>query len=631
MKIKYMLLALLPLCLASCSEEETIVSGGNQKEVRVTAGVGAHSRMVLNDKGQYTQSLWQSGDEISLFTSTQSNLVYSTTLDESSTSAEFTSMSEKLQYIEDNTVYACYPSVTTAEEGSLVVNLPATGSFDYNDGTVRSFCYAVDKISKGNLNFKFKHISAFISLNVTQEMLGGKSLSYGKIMVSTSSNTPLTIGDGDYFDFTTQTATTVNGGNSLVMTMGNVTDSLGTVYLPVLPQPTGADITITLADSEGNTIYTQTKQTPASGFLAGNVYKLDASASFEVAYLVDGPTFNQSIKGLVSGGSPDDYLIGKVQFVTESYQVPEYHVVVSAEGSAVPVYASFNQADSLLTISTAAKRMEIEDATKMFYNLKSLRSIDFGNFEINATTTNLNSMFSCCTSLTSLDVANWNTENVTDMEHLFSVCESLEEIDVANWNTENVLDMSRMFWCCFSLTTLENANWNTKNVVDMEGLFGHCTLLKTLNITNWDVAQVLYMDCMFQGCSSLTSLDIANWKTDNVINMAAMFSWCPSLSILNAANWNTIKVTNMSEMLYGCHSLTMLNISNWSFNDNNYMDSMFHNCASDSQACKITSSPETKEFLLNKTLYTSMTPAWFIWGDAENGGSGFDDMSKEEW
>ena len=87
----------------------------------------------------------------------------------------------------------------------------------------------------------------------------------------------------------------------------------------------------------------------------------------------------------------------------------------------------------------------------------------------------------------------------------------------------------------------------------------------------------------------------------------------------------------MSEMLYGCHSLTMLNISNWSFNDNNYMDSMFHNCASDSQACKITSSPETKEFLLNKTLYTSMTPAWFIWGDAENNGSGFGDMSKEEW
>lgn len=183
MKIKYMLLALMPLCLASCSEEETVVSAGNQREVRVTAGVGAHSRMVLNDKGQYTESLWQSGDEISLFTSTQSNLVYSTSLEGTSASASFTATGESLQYIEGNEVYACYPAAEAIGEGNQLVKLSPNGSFDYNEGTVRSFCYAVDKISKGSLNFKFKHISAFISLNVTQEMLGGKSLKIGRAHV----------------------------------------------------------------------------------------------------------------------------------------------------------------------------------------------------------------------------------------------------------------------------------------------------------------------------------------------------------------------------------------------------------------------------------------------------------------
>ena len=717
MKIKYMLLALLPLCLASCSEEETIVSGGNQKEVRVTAGVGAHSRMVLNDKGQYTQSLWQNGDEISLFTSTQGDLVYRTTLDEHAATAEFAPMGEALQYIEGNEVYACYPTAQAIGEGNQVVKLSPNGSFDYNDGTVRSFCYAVDKISKGNLNFKFKHISAFISLNVTPEMLGGKSLSNGKIMVSTSSTTPLTIGDGDYFDFTTQTATTVNGGNSLVMTMGHVKDSLGTVYLPVLPQPAGADITITLVDSEGNAIYTQTKQTPASGFLAGNVYKLDASASFEVAYLVDGPTFNQSIKGLVSGGSPDDYLIGKVQFVTESYQVPEYHVVVSAEGSQTPIYASFNQADSLLTISTAAKRMEIEDASRMFYNFLSLRTIDFGNFEINETTVNtylmfgncsslttldvsqwntsrvvyMSGMFLDCSSLSSLDVSQWNTSQVTNMSSMFLGCSSLSSLNVSNWDTGQVTNMSGMFDNCFSLSSLNVSNWDTGQVTNMSGMFGQCSSLTTLDVSAWDVSQVTNMSgmfgqcpslttldvsawdvsqvtdmlcmffncssltaldiltwntgqvtdmsCMFEGCSSLSSLDLSKWNTaqvtsmsgmfDNcsslvtlnvfawdvsqVTNMLGMFDNCSSLTALDLSTWNVNQVTNMSGMFYNCSSLTMLNLLDWDFNDNIIIRSMFENCASTSQACKVVSTKETKESLLDNTETTKMNPDWFIW------------------
>jgi cobalamin biosynthesis Mg chelatase CobN len=58
---------------------------------------------------------------------------------------------------------------------------------------------------------------------------------------------------------------------------------------------------------------------------------------------------------------------------------------------------------------------------------------------------------------------------------------------------------------------------------------------------------------------------------------------------------------------------------------------MFSSCASTSKACKITTTQATKEFLLNNTRTTYMNPDWFIWGDAENGGSGFGDMSKEEW
>ena len=162
MKIKYMLLALTSLYLASCMEEEMMGENEWQREVRVTAGASANSRIVLSDRGDRISSLWQNGDKISLFTATQSNLVYSTAIEANTATADFTPVDEALQYIEGNTIYACYPDVTKTSDEGLVVNLPSTQSIDYNNVTLRSFGYAVGTISKGSVNFKFKHISAFI-------------------------------------------------------------------------------------------------------------------------------------------------------------------------------------------------------------------------------------------------------------------------------------------------------------------------------------------------------------------------------------------------------------------------------------------------------------------------------------
>ena len=122
MKINYIQLALIPLCMVSCSEEENIASVESKCEVRVTAGADAQSRIVLSDRGNKIRSLWQNGDRISLFTSTQSNLVYSTAIEENVTSANFTPVDASLDNVEGNTVYACYPDATLASEEGMVVN-----------------------------------------------------------------------------------------------------------------------------------------------------------------------------------------------------------------------------------------------------------------------------------------------------------------------------------------------------------------------------------------------------------------------------------------------------------------------------------------------------------------------------
>ena len=139
------------------------------------------------------------------------------------------------------------------------------------------------------------------------------------------------------------------------------------------------------------------------------------------------------------------------------------------------------------------------------------------------------------------------------------------------------------------------------------------------------------MSEMFYGCSSLSSLDLSNFDTSNVIYMKDMFYGCSSLSSLDLSSFDTSNVTFMTSMFSDCSSLSSLDLSNFDMGHVTSMGYMFSNCAATSKACRVTSTKDLKDFLLGKTGTTYMNPDWFIWGDAENNGSGFGDMSKEEW
>ena len=46
--------------------------------------------------------------------------------------------------------------------------------------------------------------------------------------------------------------------------------------------------------------------------------------------------------------------------------------------------------------------------------------------------TSMDAMFYGCSSLTNIDLSNFNTQNVTNMSYMFSECEALTNIDVSN-------------------------------------------------------------------------------------------------------------------------------------------------------------------------------------------------------
>ena len=56
-----------------------------------------------------------------------------------------------------------------------------------------------------------------------------------------------------------------------------------------------------------------------------------------------------------------------------------------------------------------------------------------------------NYMFCNCNRLTSLDLSNFNSQNVINMKFMFSNCTSLESLNLSNFNTTNVTNMGNMF------------------------------------------------------------------------------------------------------------------------------------------------------------------------------------------
>ena len=122
-------------------------------------------------------------------------------------------------------------------------------------------------------------------------------------------------------------------------------------------------------------------------------------------------------------------------------------------------------------------------------------------------------MFSGCSKLTSLDVTNFNTANVTNMGNMFSSCSALLSLDVTNFNTAKVTDMSYMFANCVALTSLYLTNFNTAKVTNMKRMFIACRALTTIYASSKFVT-TLVSDSrfMFYNCEKLKGEEV--WKND---------------------------------------------------------------------------------------------------------------------
>jgi len=256
----------------------------------------------------------------------------------------------------------------------------------------------------------------------------------------------------------------------------------------------------------------------------------------------------------------------QIEAIIGTATTAEPYAVLSADGLTVTLYYDDQK--------TARGGMDInsswlDDNVSSPYGSATKAVID-NSFASYLPTETLNWFFNCFNLTTIEGIANLKTDNVTHMTSMFTGCSSLTSLDLSGFNTENVEEMGAMFYGCSSLTSLDLSSFNTSNLRMMYNMFAKCSSLTSLDLSGFNTEKVEEMGAVFEGCSSLTSLNLSGFNTANVGTMYHLFNGCSSLTSLDLSNFNTANVTDFTDFVSNCSSLAAIQAGNAAIPDSVY-------------------------------------------------------------
>lgn len=169
-------------------------------------------------------------------------------------------------------------------------------------------------------------------------------------------------------------------------------------------------------------------------------------------------------------------------------------------------------------------------------------SINLSGWDVSKVT-NMRNMFYQNYHITSLDLTGWDTSSVTNMSGMFGRTGFASTADITGWSaldTSSVTDMNYMFYES-SFTTIDVSNFQTENVTNMNSMFCSCRYLENIvGLTAFDTASVVDMGYMFayntreiyddygdevvEIVTPMKSLDLSSFDMSNVTNKSGMFS-----------------------------------------------------------------------------------------------------------
>ena len=263
-----------------------------------------------------------------------------------------------------------------------------------------------------------------------------------------------------------------------------------------------------------------------------------------IAIMTEGQDFNDKLKSLETATN-------KIEHFKKSPVAPATSmnaVNIDDEESDYEIKLWLDPTDKTAYYYTEPEKVYLnENARRMFYAMSSLTTLNLSNFDTSKVT-DMSDMFTYMSSLTSLNLSSFDTSKVTNMSNMFAHMRQLTALNLSNFNTSQVTDMGYMFEDMSNLTTLNLSSFDTSKVTNMGAMFEGMSGLTTLNLSNFDTSQVTDMGYMFSGMSNLTTLDLSHFNTSQVANMEYMFAGMSNLTTLDLSNFDTSQVTSVGYM-----------------------------------------------------------------------------------
>ena len=222
----------------------------------------------------------------------------------------------------------------------------------------------------------------------------------------------------------------------------------------------------------------------------------------------------------------------------------------------------FTKCTSLETLDLSSFNTEkVTDMQTMFEGSTNLRTINLPKGFIGSNVTDLNGMFRGCVSLTELDLSGSNAEKVKKMGSMFYGCVALSNLNLSGFKTGSLTEMRYLFSSCQSLESLDLSGFNTENVTSMESMFSQCSSLRSLDLSSFNTSKVIGMNLMFFNCTNLESIDLCSFDTENLQKMANMFYSCTKLDTLDLSSFATPNMTSMLSAFQNCKNLKTIYVT----------------------------------------------------------------------
>ena len=224
---------------------------------------------------------------------------------------------------------------------------------------------------------------------------------------------------------------------------------------------------------------------------------------------------------------------------------------------------------------------KIIDMNSMFYNCHTIKSINLTNF-LTSTNVNISYMFYNCSNLS---IFTYKPINIKDMKYTFYNCTLLNQINIdyfRSYSAAYYINMSNVFYNCIGLSTI-SGGFNYLYINDAREIFYNCISLKTLNFNPKGVAVKINMTKMLYNCTKLESIELNNKNLSIFPNdLSYAFYNCTSLTSLKFKNFTTDNLEEIKYMMFNCKELKNFKLENSSFSNllTKNMRGVFQNCSS---------------------------------------------------